>query len=243
MKKMLGCSVALAAALSVCSADTPLRSVDQLPVDRFDQYQPNTFPPYPWLKTGTTGKDVDILLKKEANSPFVKNEVTGKALVLTDSSKTSGQGVGVKIDFRPPPEGKVYLGFDFKFTNPKTGAGVDLICKLDNKKSGRGLMLNLGKDGKLTIEDLQGGTFTISNGGVYGSMLSTPILNLPQSGVLGMHNIVERAIVIDGEIKIRPVMYLALSYDHRIIDGKESVSFLKMIKENLEDPRRLFLDI
>ena len=99
------------------------------------------------------------------------------------------------------------------------------------------------KNGKLTIEDLQGGTFTISNGGVYGSMLSTPILNLPQSGVLGMHNIVERPIVIDGEIKIRPIMYLALSYDHRIIDGKESVSFLKMIKENLEDPRRLFLDI
>tara|TARA_Y100000389_G_scaffold86716_1_gene83392 strand:+ start:23 stop:1315 length:1293 start_codon:yes stop_codon:yes gene_type:complete len=99
------------------------------------------------------------------------------------------------------------------------------------------------KDGKLTIEDLQGGTFTISNGGVYGSMLSTPILNLPQSGVLGMHNIVERAIVVDGEIKIRPIMYLALSYDHRIIDGKESVSFLKMIKENLEDPRRLFLNI
>ena len=99
------------------------------------------------------------------------------------------------------------------------------------------------KDGKLVIEDLQGGTFTISNGGVYGSMLSTPILNLPQSGVLGMHNIVDRPIVVDGEIKIRPIMYLALSYDHRIIDGKESVSFLKMIKESLEDPRRLFLDI
>ena len=99
------------------------------------------------------------------------------------------------------------------------------------------------KDGKLAIEDLQGGTFTISNGGVYGSMLSTPILNLPQSGVLGMHNIVERPVVVDGEIKIRPIMYLALSYDHRIIDGKESVSFLKMIKENLEEPRRLFLDI
>ena len=99
------------------------------------------------------------------------------------------------------------------------------------------------KEGKLTIEDLQGGTFTISNGGVYGSMLSTPILNLPQSGVLGMHNIVDRPIVVDGEIKIKPIMYLALSYDHRIIDGKESVSFLKMIKENLEDPRRLFLDI
>ena len=99
------------------------------------------------------------------------------------------------------------------------------------------------KNGKLTIEDLQGGTFTISNGGVYGSMLSTPILNLPQSGVLGMHNIVDRPIVVDGEIKIRPIMYLALSYDNRIVDGKESVSFLKMIKENLEEPRRLFLDI
>ena len=99
------------------------------------------------------------------------------------------------------------------------------------------------KDGNLTIEDLQGGTFTISNGGVYGSMLSTPILNPPQSGVLGMHNIVERPIVVDGDIKIRPVMYLALSYDHRIIDGKDSVSFLKTIKENLEDPRRLFLNI
>ena len=99
------------------------------------------------------------------------------------------------------------------------------------------------RDGKITIEDLQGGTFTISNGGVYGSMLSTPILNLPQSGVLGMHNIVERPMVIEGEIKIRPIMYLALSYDHRIIDGKESVSFLKMVKENLEDPRRLFLNI
>ena len=99
------------------------------------------------------------------------------------------------------------------------------------------------RDGKITIEDLQGGTFTISNGGVYGSMLSTPILNLPQSGVLGMHNIVERPTVVDGEIKIRPIMYLALSYDHRIIDGKESVSFLKMVKESLEDPRRLFLNI
>ena len=95
----------------------------------------------------------------------------------------------------------------------------------------------------LTIEDLQGGTFTISNGGVYGSMLSTPIINPPQSAVLGMHNIVERPVIVEKQIKIRPVMYLALSYDHRIIDGKDSVSFLKMVKENLEDPRRLFLDI
>ena len=99
------------------------------------------------------------------------------------------------------------------------------------------------KDGKITIEDLQGGTFTITNGGIYGSMLSTPILNPPQSAVLGMHNIVERPVAIDGKIVVRPVMYLALSYDHRIIDGKEAVSFLKIVKESLEQPKRLFLNI
>jgi len=97
--------------------------------------------------------------------------------------------------------------------------------------------------GKITINDLQGGTFTISNGGIYGSMLSTPILNPPQTGILGMHNIVERPVVKDGDIVSRPIMYLALSYDHRIIDGKEAVSFLKTIKECLEEPRRLFLDL
>ena len=99
------------------------------------------------------------------------------------------------------------------------------------------------KDGKITIEDLQGGTFTITNGGIYGSMLSTPILNPPQSAVLGMHNIVQRPVVVSGQVEIRPVMYLALSYDHRIIDGKEAVSFLKIIKESLEQPQRLFLNI
>ena len=88
-----------------------------------------------------------------------------------------------------------------------------------------------------------GGTFTITNGGIYGSMLSTPILNPPQSAVLGMHNIIQRPVVVDGNIEIRPVMYLALSYDHRIIDGKEAVSFLKIIKESLEQPKRLFLNI
>ena len=99
------------------------------------------------------------------------------------------------------------------------------------------------KDGKITIEDLQGGTFTITNGGIYGSMLSTPILNPPQSAVLGMHNIIERAVVVNGNVEVRPVMYLALSYDHRIIDGKEAVSFLKIVKESLEQPKRLFLNI
>ena len=99
------------------------------------------------------------------------------------------------------------------------------------------------KDGKITIEDLQGGTFTITNGGIYGSMLSTPILNPPQSAVLGMHNIVQRPIVVEGKVEVRPIMYLALSYDHRIIDGKEAVSFLKIVKESLEQPQRLFLNI
>tara|TARA_B100001989_G_C24509217_1_gene449423 strand:- start:39 stop:1367 length:1329 start_codon:yes stop_codon:yes gene_type:complete len=99
------------------------------------------------------------------------------------------------------------------------------------------------RDGKITIDDLQGGTFTITNGGIYGSMLSTPILNPPQSAVLGMHNIVKRPVVIEGNVEVRPVMYLALSYDHRIVDGKEAVSFLKVIKESLEQPKRLFLNI
>jgi 2-oxoglutarate dehydrogenase E2 component (dihydrolipoamide succinyltransferase) len=99
------------------------------------------------------------------------------------------------------------------------------------------------REGKITIDDLQGGTFTITNGGIYGSMLSTPILNPPQSGVLGMHNIIERPVVKNGTIEIRPMMYLALSYDHRIIDGKEAVSFLKSIKDSLEEPKRLFSNV
>ncbi len=105
------------------------------------------------------------------------------------------------------------------------------------------LLSEKAKQGKITINDLQGGTFTISNGGIYGSMLSTPILNPPQTGILGMHNIVNRPVVKDGNIVVRPIMYLALSYDHRIIDGKEAVSFLKTIKDCLEEPRRLFLDL
>ncbi len=101
----------------------------------------------------------------------------------------------------------------------------------------------LARDGKLTLDDMKGGTFTITNGGVFGSMLSTPIINAPQSAILGMHNIVERAVVVNGEIVIRPMMYLALSYDHRLVDGKEAVSFLVAIKSALEDPARMILEI
>jgi 2-oxoglutarate dehydrogenase E2 component (dihydrolipoamide succinyltransferase) len=99
------------------------------------------------------------------------------------------------------------------------------------------------RDGALKLEEMQGGTFTISNGGVYGSLMSTPILNAPQSGILGMHKIQERPMAIGGKIEVRPMMYLALSYDHRIVDGKEAVTFLVRVKEALEDPARLVLDL
>ena len=99
------------------------------------------------------------------------------------------------------------------------------------------------QDGKLTIDEMQGGTFTISNGGVFGSLLSTPILNAPQTAILGMHKIQDRPIVVDGKIEIRPMMYLALSYDHRLLDGKDAVSFLISIKEQLEKPEGLLLNL
>ncbi|NEX94838.1 2-oxoglutarate dehydrogenase complex dihydrolipoyllysine-residue succinyltransferase, partial [Caulobacter sp. 17J65-9] len=99
------------------------------------------------------------------------------------------------------------------------------------------------RDGALSLDQLQGGTFTITNGGIYGSLMSTPILNMPQSGILGMHNIVQRPMAVNGQVVIRPMMYLALSYDHRIVDGKEAVTFLVRIKENIEDPQRFLLDV
>jgi 2-oxoglutarate dehydrogenase E2 component (dihydrolipoamide succinyltransferase) len=99
------------------------------------------------------------------------------------------------------------------------------------------------RDGKLSIDEMSGGTFTITNGGIFGSMLSTPIINAPQSAILGMHNIVERPIAVGGQVVIRPIMYLALSYDHRIIDGRESVGFLVRVKQLLEDPSRLLLGV
>jgi 2-oxoglutarate dehydrogenase E2 component (dihydrolipoamide succinyltransferase) len=117
-----------------------------------------------------------------------------------------------------------------------------------NKKSFADLELDIAgfavkaREGKLKIEDLQGGTFTISNGGVYGSLLSTPILNPPQSGILGMHKIMPRPVAVDGKVEVRPMMYLALSYDHRAVDGKEAVTFLIKVKECIEDPKKLPLD-
>jgi 2-oxoglutarate dehydrogenase E2 component (dihydrolipoamide succinyltransferase) len=119
-------------------------------------------------------------------------------------------------------------------------ADVKSIAEIE-KEIGR--LGKLARDGQLTMADMQGGTFTITNGGVYGSLMSTPILNAPQSGILGMHKIQERPMAVDGKVEIRPMMYLALSYDHRIVDGKEAVTFLVRVKESLEAPERLVLDL
>ena len=127
------------------------------------------------------------------------------------------------------------------------GLVVPVVRDAD-KKSFAGLERNIAdyasraRDGKLKIEDLQGGTFTITNGGVYGSLFATPILNAPQSGILGMHKIMPRPVAVDGKVEIHPMMYLALSYDHRAIDGKEAVTFLIKVKDCIEDPKRLPLD-
>ena len=105
------------------------------------------------------------------------------------------------------------------------------------------LVFDRARDGSLKIDEMQGGTFTITNGGIYGSLMSTPILNAPQSGILGMHKIQDRPVVVAGKVEVRPMMYLALSYDHRIVDGREAVTFLVRVKECLEEPARLVLDL
>ncbi|MGO2294200.1 MAG: 2-oxoglutarate dehydrogenase complex dihydrolipoyllysine-residue succinyltransferase [Psychroflexus halocasei] len=148
-------------------------------------------------------------------------------------------------------EGREMITYDYKdisiaVSGPK-GLMVPVMRNAENL-SFRGVeqevkrLATRARDGKITVDEMTGGTFTISNGGVFGSMLSTPIINPPQSGILGMHNIIERPVAIDGKVEIRPMMYLALSYDHRIIDGRESVGFLVAIKEALEDPEKLLMD-
>jgi len=128
------------------------------------------------------------------------------------------------------------------------GLVVPVVRDCDQKSLGQiekdiGDFGKRARDGALKIEEMQGGTFTITNGGVYGSLMSTPILNAPQSGILGMHKIQERPMVVAGKIEVRPMMYLALSYDHRIVDGREAVTFLVKVKDVLEDPARLMLDL
>ena len=148
-------------------------------------------------------------------------------------------------------DGKEMISYDFvdvsiAVSGPK-GLMVPVIRNAENL-SFRGVEAEVkrlalrARDGQITVDEMTGGTFTISNGGVFGSMLSTPIINPPQSGILGMHNIIERPIAVDGKVEIHPMMYVALYYDHRIIDGKESVGFLVAVKEALENPSELLMD-
>lgn len=166
-------------------------------------------------------KAVTIALK---DFPTVNAQINGEEIVFHDYAD-----IGIAVS---TPKGLVVPVV-------RNAEGLSLA---QIEKEILGLALK-ARDGKITIEEMQGGTFSITNGGVFGSMLSTPILNIPQSAILGMHNIVERPVAINGQVVIRPIMFLALSYDHRIIDGRESVSFLKKVKELLEDPSRLLLDV
>ncbi len=203
---------------------TTFNEVDMTNVTEMRKENQSDFQNRYGIKLGLMSFFVKACIVALKNFPAINAEIEGEEIVYKNYYNISF-AVGTEKGLVVPV---------LKNADELSFADIERNIKLISEKA---------RDGKLTIDDLQGGTFTISNGGVYGSMLSTPILNLPQSGVLGMHNIIDRPAVVDGEIKIRPIMYLALSYDHRIIDGKESVSFLKMIKENLEEPRRLFLDI
>jgi 2-oxoglutarate dehydrogenase E2 component (dihydrolipoamide succinyltransferase) len=155
--------------------------------------------------------------------PSVNSMVDGKEMITYDYKDISVAVSGPKGLMVPVMRNVENLGF----------RGVEQEVKR---------LATRARDGKITVDEMTGGTFTISNGGVFGSMLSTPIINPPQSGILGMHNIVERPVAIDGKVEIRPIMYVALSYDHRIIDGRESVGFLVAIKEALEDPKELLMN-
>ena len=203
----------------------------------------------------TTFNEVDMLkimqMKKEYQEDFQKKYsvklglmsffVKASVVALKNFPSVNAEIEGDHIIYKNYYNISIAIGTDRGLIVPVL-KNADELSFADIEKN-ISLLSEKARLGKITINDLQGGTFTISNGGIYGSMLSTPILNPPQTGILGMHNIVERPIVREGNIVIRPIMYLALSYDHRLIDGKEAVSFLKTVKDCLEEPRRLFLDL
>jgi 2-oxoglutarate dehydrogenase E2 component (dihydrolipoamide succinyltransferase) len=176
------------------------------------------------IKLGFMSFFVKACVEALQEYPAVNAEIRGNNIVYKkfyDISVAVGGGKGLVV---PVIRGADQLGF----------AQIELGLAALAKKA---------KENKLTLEELSGGTFTISNGGIYGSLLSTPILNPPQTGILGMHKIEDRAVVVDGQIVVRPMMYLALSYDHRLIDGREAVQFLVRVKECIEDPERLLLEV
>ena len=170
-------------------------------------------------------------------SPFVKASVTA----LREFPAVNGEIDGDEIVYKNHYDIGVAVGTEQGLVVPVI-RDADQMSFADIEKT-IGDFGKRARDGKLGMDEMTGGTFTITNGGIYGSMLSTPILNMPQSGILGMHNIVERPVVVDGEITVRPMMYVALSYDHRIIDGREAVSFLVRVKQCIEDPQRILLDM
>jgi 2-oxoglutarate dehydrogenase E2 component (dihydrolipoamide succinyltransferase) len=168
---------------------------------------------------------------------FVKASI----VALRDYPAVNGEISGTDIVYKNHYDIGVAIGTENGLVVPVLRDADTMTFADVEKKIGE--LAGRARDGKLTIDELTGGTFSITNGGLYGSMLSTPILNPPQSGILGMHNIVQRPVVVDGQIVIRPMMYVALSYDHRIVDGREAVSFLVRVKECIEDPQRILLDL
>ena len=203
---------------------TTFNEVDMKPVmDLRNQYK-DLFEKKHGVKLGFMGFFTKAVVHALKEIPAVNAEIDGQDIIYKNYYDIS-----------------VAVGTEKGLVTPVL-RGVDEMSLADIEKG----IAELGKkarDGNLTIGDLQGGTFTISNGGIYGSLMSTPILNPPQSGVLGMHRIEDRPIVRNGQIVIKPMMYLALSYDHRIVDGKEAVTFLVRVKEALEDPEQMLLEV
>jgi 2-oxoglutarate dehydrogenase E2 component (dihydrolipoamide succinyltransferase) len=184
----------------------------------------------------------DIFEKKHgAKLGFMSFFVKACLVALKDVPAVNAEIDGTDIIYKNFYDIGVAVGTDKGLVVPVLRNAEDL--GLAGIEQGIAALGKKARDGSLSIDDMQGGTFTISNGGVYGSLMSTPILNAPQSGILGMHKIQDRPMVVGGQIVVRPMMYLALSYDHRIVDGKEAVTFLVRVKECLEDPERMLLDI
>jgi 2-oxoglutarate dehydrogenase E2 component (dihydrolipoamide succinyltransferase) len=203
---------------------TTFNEVDMSEVIRLRARYKDVFEKKHGVKLGFMGFFVKAAIQALKDVPAVNAEIDGQDLIYKNYYHI-GVAVGTDRGLVVPV---------VRDADQLSLAGIEKEVAALGKKA---------RDGQLGIEDMQGGTFTISNGGVYGSLMSTPILNAPQSGILGMHKIEDRPVVIDGKIEIRPMMYLAVTYDHRVVDGKEAVTFLVRIKESVEDPERLALDL
>ncbi|MDE2759180.1 MAG: 2-oxoglutarate dehydrogenase complex dihydrolipoyllysine-residue succinyltransferase [Paracoccaceae bacterium] len=214
----------LKAAQNTAAILTTYNEVDMSEIMRLRQQYKEDFSQKFGIKLGFMSFFVKACSNALLEVPEVNGEIDGTDIVFR---KYVNMGIAVGT-----PTGLVVPVI--KNTQSMSFGDIELAIADYGKKA---------RDGKLTMDDMQGGTFSISNGGIYGSLMSSPILNPPQSGILGMHKIQDRPVVVDGKIEIRPMMYLALSYDHRIVDGKGAVTFLVRVKEALEDPRRLLLDI